>query len=60
MGLCACVVCCRLRSFGIQTQAMISSYPYPPEFIDWMRFVFKNPDEFIATAVKTYGSLVLP
>ena len=27
--------------------ALVSSYPYPPEFISWMRDVFKSPQPFI-------------
>jgi hypothetical protein len=31
------------------------SFPYPPEFLDWMRGIFQAPDEFIQSAVKTYS-----
>jgi len=31
--------------------AMISSYPYPPQFLTWMRQLFAQPDSFITTLV---------
>lgn len=31
----------------LQRWAMISSYPYPPDFLYWMRDVFTNPQPFI-------------
>jgi len=40
-----------LVEFGIETYPMISSYPYPPDFIDWMRQVFKNPNPFLFSVV---------
>ena len=30
---------------------MVSSYPYPPQFIVWMREVFKNPQPFIDSCI---------
>ncbi len=42
-----------IASYGLQTHAMISSYPYPPQFIDWMRQVFVQPTGFIQQAVDT-------
>ena len=30
---------------------MISSYPYPKELIDWMRYLFENPEPFIQQAI---------
>lgn len=33
---------------------MISSYPYPPEFLDWMKQLFKNPKPFINEVIKKY------
>ena len=30
---------------------MISSYPYPKDFLDWMRVVFKDPLPFLKTVV---------
>jgi hypothetical protein len=37
-----------LRSLGsnIPIHAMVSSYPYPPQFASWMRQVFANPEPF--------------
>lgn len=26
--------------------AMVSSFPYPPQFLDWMRELFRNPEPF--------------
>ena len=34
-----------------QRYAMISSYPYPPQFLTWMREVFSNPGPFIAACI---------
>jgi len=31
---------------------MVSSYPYPPQFLDWMRELFKNPQPFINSALR--------
>lgn len=31
----------------LETFPMISSYPYPKEIIEWMRYTFQNPDAFI-------------
>jgi len=36
-----------IKALGLTTWAMVSSYPYPPEFISWMRDVFKSPQPFI-------------
>lgn len=38
---------------GFGVWPMISSFPYPPEFITWMRAVFADADRFISTAVQT-------
>lgn len=40
-----------LQKIGVETYPMISSYPYPPEFLDWMRQLFKTPDTFISTLI---------
>lgn len=37
-----------IRSYGLDTYAMVSSYPYPPQFLSYMRQVFANPGPFIA------------
>jgi hypothetical protein len=47
-----------LTYLGFQTIPMISSYPYPPQFLDWMRQVFANPTPFINSLIcdaKLYG-----
>lgn len=31
--------------------AMVSSYPYPPQFLDWMRQLFDNPEPFLSAVV---------
>lgn len=36
-----------LKAAGFVTVAMVSSFPYPPEFIVWMRQVFANPGPFM-------------
>jgi hypothetical protein len=36
-----------LKARGFTTVAMVSSFPYPPQFIDWMRDVFHRPDVFV-------------
>jgi len=41
-----------LKSWGLETFPMVSSYPYPPQFLDWMRAVFNNPNPFITEALK--------
>lgn len=43
---------------GLLGLPMISSYPYPPQFLDWMREVFADPQPFIGKAVaamRAYG-----
>jgi len=42
----------RLRNWGLETFPMISSFPYPPDFIDWLRQLFKQPHPFISAAVQ--------
>jgi len=47
-----------LQALGVATFPMISSFPYPKEFIDWCRQVFNNPDPFIQACIadaKKYG-----
>jgi hypothetical protein len=41
-----------ISQWGLDTYAMVSSFPYPPEFLDWLRQLFANPDPFIDEAVK--------
>lgn len=40
-----------IKKLNLETFPMISSYPYPPEFLDWMRQVFKNPENFFNQAI---------
>ena len=44
-------VASQLGALGLQTHAMVSSYPYPPEFLTWMRQVFATPQPFIDALV---------
>eukprot|EP01006_Ploeotia_vitrea_P060021 TRINITY_DN75169_c0_g1_i1.p1 TRINITY_DN75169_c0_g1~~TRINITY_DN75169_c0_g1_i1.p1 ORF type:complete len:291 (+),score=129.49 TRINITY_DN75169_c0_g1_i1:3-875(+) len=49
-----------LTQMGVQTFPMVSSYPYPPQFLDWMRALWTNQevgDRFIdqlVTQAKQY------
>jgi len=42
----------QIRQWGLETFPMVSSYPYPPDFLDWMRQLFNNPTPFINAALK--------
>jgi hypothetical protein len=42
-----------ISALGLKTFPMISSYPYPPQFLDWMRQLFAQPEAFIDNAVRT-------
>jgi hypothetical protein len=44
-------VATRIRAAGAMTLAMVSSYPYPPEFLTWMRQVFADPQPFIDACI---------
>jgi hypothetical protein len=45
-------VSARIAAAGIaQRHAMVSSYPYPPEFLTWMRQVFAQPAPFISACI---------
>ncbi len=33
----------KLKASGLRTYPMISSYPYPPEFLSWMRQLWQTP-----------------
>ena len=46
-----------ISSLGLETYPMLSSYPHPPQFLDWMRYVFADPDPFIDACVQAYASL---
>jgi len=41
-----------IASLGLETFAMISSFPYPPQFLDWMRQLFANPKPFILSVLE--------
>lgn len=41
-----------LQPYTSSRWAMISSYPYPPQFLDWMRQVWANPDPFITACIE--------
>jgi len=41
-----------IKDMNLETYAMISSYPYPNEFIDWMRQLFNNSEPFIQQCIK--------
>ncbi len=40
-----------VRAAGLEAYAMVSSYPYPPDFLSYMRDVFASPDQFLADLV---------
>jgi hypothetical protein len=40
-----------INSMSLESFAMVSSYPYPPEFISYMRQVFLNPQPFIDSCI---------
>lgn len=40
-----------LKAAGFSTFAMVSSFPYPPDFIFWLRELFANPGPFVAQCV---------
>jgi hypothetical protein len=40
-----------IRAAGALALAMVSSYPYPPAFLSWMREVFAAPQPFIDACV---------
>lgn len=51
-------VSCKIKEMGLESWPLLSSYPHPPEFIDWMREVFANPSPFIESCIHeadTYG-----
>jgi len=41
-----------LKNLGVATFPMISSFPYPKEFIEWCRQLFDNPTPFIQTCIE--------
>lgn len=38
-------------AIGLEAWPLLSSYPHPPEFMDWMRTVFKYPKPFIESCI---------
>ena len=45
------VVSPQIIDMGFEAWPLLSSYPHPPEFIDWMRTVFKYPTPFIESCI---------
>lgn len=41
----------RILEIGVESWPLLSSYPHYPEFIDWMRTVFADPDPFISSCI---------
>ena len=42
----------QIQAMGLETWPMLSSFPHPPEFIQWMRDVFANPQDFFAQCIQ--------
>ena len=42
----------QLNRIGVETWPLLSSFPHPDEFIDWMRQVFENPQPFITSCIQ--------
>jgi len=42
-----------LTALGLGTWPMVSSYPYPPEFLTWMRQVFATPQPFFDSVISS-------
>jgi hypothetical protein len=40
-----------LTDMKLDTLAMVSSYPYPEDFITWMRQLFTNPKPFVERSI---------
>jgi hypothetical protein len=40
-----------LHKLGFRTFGMISSFPYPPQFLDWMRELFARPEAFFQACI---------
>ena len=41
----------KIVALGLEAWPLLSSFPHPPEFIDWMRTVFKYPNPFIESCI---------
>ena len=46
------IVSPQIVSFGLEAWAQLSSYPYPPQFLHWMKEVFNNPQPFINSCIE--------
>jgi hypothetical protein len=46
------IVSPQIVEMGLEAWPLISSFPHPDEFIDWMRQVFINPQPFIKTCIE--------
>lgn len=40
-----------VSALGVESWPMLSSWPHPPEFMEWMREAFEHPDKFIAQCI---------
>jgi hypothetical protein len=40
-----------IQKLGLEAWPLLSSYPHPPQFINWMREVFRHPQPFIDQCV---------
>jgi hypothetical protein len=41
----------QITAYGLEAWPLLSSFPHPPEFIDWMRTVFQDPAPFIESCI---------
>lgn len=41
-----------ISALGLEAWPLLSSYPHPPEFLDWMREVFADPSTFIEACIE--------
>lgn len=44
-------VASEINKMGLEAWPLLSSFPHPVEFMDWMRQVFQQPDPFIESCV---------
>ena len=40
-----------IQSFGLESWPMLTSWPHPPEFMEYMRQVFQNPKPFFDSCI---------
>jgi len=50
-------VAAALKKIGVDTYAMISSFPHPPQFLTWMRYLFQHPQSFIAQCIQAQSQV---